>query len=564
MSNVDPRDNSPLFSNNYLKSTNRDIADTILWPVPILQQQATLEITIGNTTISPGDVLEVVDGSLENYLLVTAIENPDATDSILICYSTNTQQIEILRQSPLAEVRGQPKNIDHSDTTSLVETMSYIYAVHSNVVDPVDDDPVATVSWIPDAPTQASLGDPKRVPGYYPYSNPPTPMDTTYPKAPYLGENEACYGSIEVVTDTLLQGDALEELQKLPDDSVHTAITSPPYPGNQRDYDVDGQIGIEETTTGYLEHLLPIIIEMMNTVREDGTGWIIIDDVINEGEYAVAVDRLTAQMREEGFKIIHNGPWTKEGGGMPDPAPNRFGHQHERVIGIANTEDYYFNRRAVEDQTDVFTHPASSESTHSPPEDSDVSHDAKFSVEIASHILKAATPDRICPECHTPFEPEFEVTDILDVTCHHRENVQANFEKADITRDHARACRAVGIAGSGQGARTQTGSGRNSDETEELLEEVRESSFPSSYEQCFSTARKEYVGSTQACECDIDTPEEVPGGIALDSFVGVGTSCIAAQKQQKQYIGIDLNGDYLERARAWLRDGCQSDLFDYE
>ena len=43
---------------------------------------------------------------------------------------------------------------------------------------------------------------------------------------------------------TIFQGDALEVLRTLPDESVHCVVTSPPYWG-LRDYEVDGQIGLE-------------------------------------------------------------------------------------------------------------------------------------------------------------------------------------------------------------------------------------------------------------------------------------------------------------------------------
>jgi len=47
------------------------------------------------------------------------------------------------------------------------------------------------------------------------------------------------------VTSRIYQGDALEVLRTLPDESVHCVVTSPPYWG-LRDYGVDGQLGLEE------------------------------------------------------------------------------------------------------------------------------------------------------------------------------------------------------------------------------------------------------------------------------------------------------------------------------
>jgi len=42
----------------------------------------------------------------------------------------------------------------------------------------------------------------------------------------------------------IIQGDCLERLRQLPDNSVHCCVTSPPYYG-LRDYGVPGQIGLD-------------------------------------------------------------------------------------------------------------------------------------------------------------------------------------------------------------------------------------------------------------------------------------------------------------------------------
>ena len=51
---------------------------------------------------------------------------------------------------------------------------------------------------------------------------------------------------------TVLNGDALDMLRTLPDESVNCCVTSPPYYG-LRDYGVDGQIGHETTPEQYIE-----------------------------------------------------------------------------------------------------------------------------------------------------------------------------------------------------------------------------------------------------------------------------------------------------------------------
>lgn len=63
--------------------------------------------------------------------------------------------------------------------------------------------------------------------------------------------------------DTILQGDVLENLRKLPDNLVDCVVTSPPYWG-LRDYGVGGQIGLEITPKQYINK----IVEVFSEVKE--------------------------------------------------------------------------------------------------------------------------------------------------------------------------------------------------------------------------------------------------------------------------------------------------------
>lgn len=75
----------------------------------------------------------------------------------------------------------------------------------------------------------------------------------------------------------LLQGDALARLRELPDESVHCVVTSPPYWG-LRDYGVEGQIGLEATPEEYVLKLVAIFGEVRRLLRSDGTAWVNLGD----------------------------------------------------------------------------------------------------------------------------------------------------------------------------------------------------------------------------------------------------------------------------------------------
>jgi DNA modification methylase len=76
---------------------------------------------------------------------------------------------------------------------------------------------------------------------------------------------------------TILQGDCREKLRGLPDASVHTCVTSPPYWG-LRNYNVDGQIGLEKSPAEYVAQLVEVFREVHRVLRDDGTLWLNLGD----------------------------------------------------------------------------------------------------------------------------------------------------------------------------------------------------------------------------------------------------------------------------------------------
>lgn len=92
----------------------------------------------------------------------------------------------------------------------------------------------------------------------------------------------------------LLHGDALTQLRTLPDASVHCCVTSPPYYG-LRCYKTNpvtwpdgwvGELGQEPTPEMFISHLATIFREVRRVLRDDGTLWINIgDSYANDGKW---------------------------------------------------------------------------------------------------------------------------------------------------------------------------------------------------------------------------------------------------------------------------------------
>jgi DNA modification methylase len=76
---------------------------------------------------------------------------------------------------------------------------------------------------------------------------------------------------------TLYMGDVREVLAGMPDESVHCCVTSPPYWG-LRNYDVEGQIGLEATPEEYVARIVEVFREVRRVLRSDGTCFLNLGD----------------------------------------------------------------------------------------------------------------------------------------------------------------------------------------------------------------------------------------------------------------------------------------------
>lgn len=76
---------------------------------------------------------------------------------------------------------------------------------------------------------------------------------------------------------TLYHGDALDVLETMDSGSVDCIVTSPPYFG-LRDYGVDGQIGAETSPAEFVETLRAVFAEARRVLADDGTLWLNLGD----------------------------------------------------------------------------------------------------------------------------------------------------------------------------------------------------------------------------------------------------------------------------------------------
>lgn len=137
------------------------------------------------------------------------------------------------------------------------------------------------------------------------------------------------------MTMTLLQGDCRELLPTLPERSVQTVVTSPPYLG-LRDYGVTGQLGLEATPDEYVQALVGVFREVWRVLRDDGTVWLNLGD-----SYSGSWGNYSGQNRGSGTqRTITNGSAAhqKSYDGLEDwrpPTSNKIeGLKPKDLIGI--------------------------------------------------------------------------------------------------------------------------------------------------------------------------------------------------------------------------------------
>jgi len=121
---------------------------------------------------------------------------------------------------------------------------------------------------------------------------------------------------------TLLLGDVRERLAGLEPDSVQCVVTSPPYWG-LRDYQVEGQIGLEATPEEYVTNMVEVFRAVRRVLRGDGVLWLNMGDSYAQGGKRITTEEIEANKKRGAVKQYFNQPtgWTGRG----DRAANTVG-----------------------------------------------------------------------------------------------------------------------------------------------------------------------------------------------------------------------------------------------
>jgi DNA modification methylase len=113
------------------------------------------------------------------------------------------------------------------------------------------------------------------------------------------------------VTWRIIEGDCRASLVGLPERSVQTCVTSPPY-YSLRDYGHEGQIGLEPTVDQYVSDLCDVFDEVRRVMRDDATLWCNLGDSYGPGKQMLGVPwRVAFALQARGWCLRSDVIWAK-------------------------------------------------------------------------------------------------------------------------------------------------------------------------------------------------------------------------------------------------------------
>ena len=307
-------------------------------------------------------------------------------------------------------------------------------------------------------------------------------------------------------TSALYYGaDVRESLKGLPADSVQCVVTSPPYWG-LRSYlpEISGlkssEVGLETTPEVYVSAIVSVFREVRRVLREDGVLWLNLGDSFSRGDRnTVPVHRGALSSEYDKERYLFSSPAAKMGG-HPTIKPKDLVGIPWMVAFALRADGWYLRSDVIWSKSSCMPESVTDRPTRS--------HEYVFLLTKNSRYLYDADAVR-------------------------EGAVQAGRVRADK----------IG--------------GNKGDETHHSPGSIFEGSTTRNRRSVWNINPKPYKGAhfatmpTALAEVCIKAGSR-PGDTVLDPFSGSGTTGYVANRLGRNYVGTDLNPDYLPLAEARL------------
>jgi DNA modification methylase len=302
-------------------------------------------------------------------------------------------------------------------------------------------------------------------------------------------------------------GDALELLKTFPDNSINCVVTSPPY-YNLRSYlpdddpNKDKEIGTEKSPEEYVASLVTIFSEVKRVLRPTGVCYLNIGDSyatkgFRGGEYNIKKKdlmliphRVAIALCDDGWYIRSDICYSKVNC-MPSSVKDRPVSSKEYVFMITKSPNYYWNWEAIA------TEPA----------------------ELTQNDKRPKGVLRQCSNARSKYHND------CDPKIEQQFRKQDNIGRSDYT-------------------------GFNDRYTPVDLVRPRDvwrMTVPGSKIKHFAIMNVNLISKCILSGC----PEN---GIVLDPFAGINSVGMVAHDLNRNYIGIELNPEYIKTAEQYLQD----------
>ena len=322
----------------------------------------------------------------------------------------------------------------------------------------------------------------------------------------------------------------IDGLKALPDKFAHCCVTSPPYYG-LRDYGVSGQIGLEETPEDYIGRLVDVFREVRRVLRNDGTFWLNIGDSYAGSGHGYLSEIRGKQATNKGTLFMENRP--------PTIVP--VGLKPKDLIGIPwmlafslRADGWYLRQDIIWHKPNPMPESVKDRCTKSHEHIFLLSKSAKYYFDHEALLEPAAYDGRK--------DTTFKGSDKYS-------GADTGLGKQSFsTTGHDRWKQKISVFGN----KNQTGTKRKDAgnawtylpaRSKRDVWTVCTEPEPEAHFACFP--QKLIVDCIKA-----GCPE---GGIVLDPFMGSGTTAVVARKLNRNYVGFELNAEYVKIAERKLR-----------
>lgn len=318
----------------------------------------------------------------------------------------------------------------------------------------------------------------------------------------------------------IYQGDVLNVLKTFPDESIHCCVTSPPY-WRLRDYGIEGQIGLESTPEEYVEKMVEIFREVKRVLRKDGTLWLNLGDTYagsgkagNNPEY---------QKRHIQFGKIE----IKERMGKPTPS-KKIGLKPKDLVGIPwrvafalQADGWYLRQDIIWHKPNPMPESVKDRCTKA--------HEYIFLLSKSQHYYYDL--EAIKEPCKTNENRPFGVVREREYGYNSKHLKARGYKVKQGSTEYPLQHRGKDIES-------------NSTRNKRSVWTVATKPFKEAHFAVFPPA---LIEPCILAGCPA-------GGVVLDPFMGSGTTAIVALKHNRNYIGIELNPEYIKIAEKRISE----------